>query len=113
MSAFVPLLGAKLLPPDPGTFHLVRPRLEDRLRASLDRRATAVLAGPGCGKTSLAARFLRDWEGESVWLSLDASDRDVWLVFHRDLRKSRGVRVVVDALLASIKARFAPRPRQS
>ena len=89
MSAFVPLLGAKLLPPDPGTFHLVRPRLEDRLRASLDRRATAVLAGPGCGKTSLAARFLRGWEGDSVWLSLDASDRDVWLVFRYLIRGLR------------------------
>ena len=89
MSAFVPLLGAKLLPPDPGTFHLVRPRLQDRLRSSLEHRATAVLAGPGCGKTSLAARFLREWQGESVWLSLDASDHDVWLVFRYLIRGLR------------------------
>ena len=81
MSAFVPLLGAKLLPPDSGVFHLVRPRLHDRLRAGLSRRCTALLAGPGYGKTSLAARFLREWEGDSVWLSLDASDGDPWLLF--------------------------------
>ncbi|HEU5181501.1 MAG TPA: BTAD domain-containing putative transcriptional regulator, partial [Candidatus Polarisedimenticolia bacterium] len=89
MSAFVPLLGAKLLPPDPGKFHLIRPRLEDRLRSSLERRATVILAGPGYGKTSLAARFLREWEGESIWLSLDASDRDVWLVFRYLIRGLR------------------------
>ena len=81
MSAFVPLLGAKLLPPDPGAFHLPRPRLHDKLRAGIGRRCTVLLAGPGYGKTSLAARFLREWEGDSVWLSVDAGDRDPWLLF--------------------------------
>ena len=89
MSAFVPLLGAKLLPPDPGQFHLVRPRLHERLRAGMSRRCTAIVAGPGYGKTSLAARFLRECEGASVWLSLDALDRDPW-VFFRYL--TRGLR---------------------
>jgi len=89
MSAFVPLLGAKLLPPDPGVFHLVRHRLHDRLRAGMSRRCTVVLAGPGYGKTSLTARFLREWEGDSVWLSVDAADRDPWLFFRY---LSRGLR---------------------
>src|SRR5207249_8295555 len=41
-----PLLGAKLLPPAPGPFHLSRPRLHDRLASGLEGRATIVLAGP-------------------------------------------------------------------
>ena len=76
-----PLLGAKLLPPAPGPLHLARPRLHARLRQALEGRATAVLAGPGYGKTCLVSRFLQDAGTEAVWLSLDASDRDPWLVF--------------------------------
>ena len=79
MSEPGPLLGAKLLPPAPGPFHLKRSRLENRLRAGLEGRATAVLAGPGYGKTSLVAGFLRDLGGDTVWYSLDASDRDPWI----------------------------------
>lgn len=40
-----------------------------------------------------------------------AVERDLWVVYHRDLRRSRGVRLVVDALLAKIKPWFAPPPR--
>lgn len=34
-------------------------------------------------------------------------ERDLWLVFHRDLRRSRGVRLAVDLLLARTKPLFA------
>src|SRR5206468_1629880 len=76
-----PLISAKLLPPTPGPFHLPRPRLHAMLRRGLEGRATAVLAGPGYGKTSLVARFLQDQGTDSVWLSLDAADRDPWMLF--------------------------------
>src|SRR6185503_17180167 len=77
----VPLLGAKLLPPSTGPFHLRRPRLHDRLGAALEGRATVVVAGPGYGKTALVAKFLQELDGDSVWYSLDAADRDPLLFF--------------------------------
>ena len=73
-----PLLGAKLLPPTPGPFHLRRPRLLERLAAGLGGRAAVVLAGPGYGKTSLVARFLHEQGGDSVCYTLDPTDRDPW-----------------------------------
>ena len=76
-----PLLGAKLLPPTPGPFHLGRPRLHQQLQKSLEGRATVILAGPGYGKTCLVSRFLQETAADSVWLSLDASDRDPWMLF--------------------------------
>jgi ATP/maltotriose-dependent transcriptional regulator MalT/DNA-binding SARP family transcriptional activator len=76
-----PLLGAKLIPPDPGPFHLARPRLLERLAAGLEGRATVVLAGPGYGKTSLVSKFLQDQGGESLWYWLDPTDRDPWMFF--------------------------------
>jgi ATP/maltotriose-dependent transcriptional regulator MalT/DNA-binding SARP family transcriptional activator len=76
-----PLLSAKLLPPAAGPLHLPRPRLMRRLRAGLERRATVVLAGPGYGKTALVARFLQESGEDSVWYSLDPSDRDPAVLF--------------------------------
>lgn len=80
MTDAVPLLGAKLLPPAPGPFHLARPRLHAQVQRSLEGRATFVVAGPGHGKTSLISRFLQETAADSVWLSLDASDRDPWVL---------------------------------
>jgi ATP/maltotriose-dependent transcriptional regulator MalT/DNA-binding SARP family transcriptional activator len=76
-----PLLAAKLLPPAISTLHLPRPRLMERLRAGLDRRATVVLAGPGYGKSGLVARFLQEEEEDSVWYTLDPSDGDPTIFF--------------------------------
>src|SRR2546425_10884822 len=75
------LLAAKLLPPESGPLHLRRPRLVARLRAGLERRATVVLAGPGYGKTALLSLFLRESGEDSVWYSLDPSDRDPSVFF--------------------------------
>lgn len=72
---------ARLLPPAIGRLHLMRPRLMDRLRAGMARRATLVLAGPGYGKTALLARFLQESNQTSVWYSLDGSDRDPSVFF--------------------------------
>ena len=89
MSDLIPLLGAKLLPHSPGPFHLVRPRLHQRLRSTLETRATLILAGPGYGKTSLVSSFLQELDGDSVWLSLDATDRDPWTLFRYLIRGLR------------------------
>jgi len=72
---------AKLLPPVIGSMHLRRPRLMDRLRDGLERRATVVLAGPGYGKTALLALFVRELGEDSVWCSLDRNDRDPAVLF--------------------------------
>jgi len=76
-----PLLGAKLLPPELGRSYLGRPRLVDRLRANLKARATVVVAGPGYGKTSFVAEFLKRRGTDSVYYRLDESDRDPWVFF--------------------------------
>ncbi|MCI0407635.1 MAG: hypothetical protein L0191_03560, partial [Acidobacteria bacterium] len=89
MKDSAPLLGAKLLPHAPGPFHLSRPRLHERLRRIAEGRATVVLAGPGYGKTSLIARFLQEPGFDSVWLTLDPSDRDPWLLFRYLIRGLR------------------------
>ncbi|HKQ98739.1 MAG TPA: hypothetical protein VJV75_12755, partial [Candidatus Polarisedimenticolia bacterium] len=81
MTSQTPVLGAKLLPPHPGPLHLRRARLHDRLARAVEGRATAVVAGPGYGKTSLLARFLAEAGGDIVWYSLDPSDRDPWIFF--------------------------------
>ena len=72
---------AKLQPPATGPLHLRRPRLMDRLRAGLGNRATLVTAGPGYGKTALLALFLREAGEDSVWVSVDSSDRDPFVLF--------------------------------
>jgi ATP/maltotriose-dependent transcriptional regulator MalT/DNA-binding SARP family transcriptional activator len=89
MKETTPLLGAKLLPPAPGPFHLPRPRLHEKLHHLLEGRATAVLAGPGYGKTSLVSRFLQDPGTDSIWLTLDPFDRDPWLLFRYLIRALR------------------------
>lgn len=71
---------AKLQMPATGPLHLRRPRLMDRLRAGLENRATVVLAGPGYGKTALLSLFLREAGEDSVWLSLDSSDQDPFVL---------------------------------
>jgi len=80
-AAAAPVLGAKLLPPSPGPFHLRRARLHDALKEGLDRRATAVVAGPGYGKSALVARFLQEAGSDTVWYSLDEGDRDPAVFF--------------------------------
>ena len=81
MKTPMPVLGAKLLPPAPGPFHLRRERLHARLARGLEGRATAVVAGPGYGKSTLVARFLQETGGDTVWYSLDPSDRDPAIFF--------------------------------
>src|SRR5262249_36402221 len=46
----------------------------------LEGRVTAVVAGPGYGKTALVSGFMQEVGTDMVWLSLDASDRDPWMM---------------------------------
>jgi LuxR family maltose regulon positive regulatory protein len=79
VTRFETLLLAKLLPPAPSALHLARPRLTERLASGLTGKATAIVAGPGYGKTTLVARFLEARGEPSVWYALDAGDRDPWV----------------------------------
>jgi len=54
---------------------LDRPHLERRLKP--DVRVMSVAAGPGYGKTVLAARLFAAWAGPKLWYGLDASDTDL------------------------------------
>ena len=80
----IALLRFKMTPPAPGLAVLRRGRLVDRLKESLahpERRGTAIIAGAGYGKTTLLAGFLQEAGVDSVWYSLDPSDRDPILFF--------------------------------
>ena len=60
-----------------------RARLEQRL--SPNTRVVSIVAGPGYGKTVLAARLYSAWAGPKFWYSLDAADADLAvLVSHMD-----------------------------
>jgi DNA-binding transcriptional LysR family regulator len=52
----------------------------------------------------LAERFP---ELERVLPEAEAVVRDLWLVFHRDLRKSRPMRVITEELIAEVRPIFA------
>jgi ATP/maltotriose-dependent transcriptional regulator MalT/DNA-binding SARP family transcriptional activator len=65
----------KLRAPQLAATWIDRPALEGRLRGSA--RVVSVVAGPGYGKTMLAARAISDWRGPSLWYSLDDSDADL------------------------------------
>jgi LuxR family transcriptional regulator, maltose regulon positive regulatory protein len=69
-------LRTKLLPPRPTPAWLPRPRLLERLQASLAHPVTLVTANAGFGKTTLVAEFVRTQSSRSVWYQLDHTDAD-------------------------------------
>ncbi|MDF2692584.1 MAG: Transcriptional regulator, LysR family [Labilithrix sp.] len=70
----------------------------------------AIEAGAGLSTLPCALAETRP-KLRRVLPDLASVERELWLVFHRDLRKSRGIRLVVDTLLSRIKPMFAPPPR--
>lgn len=71
------LLAAKIAPPRTRRWVITRQRLVDRFEAVRDCTLIGVQAPEGYGKTSLLARFRREWLSAGAcagWLSLDASD---------------------------------------
>jgi LuxR family maltose regulon positive regulatory protein len=72
------LLAAKLTPPRLPAAFVVRRRLLDRLDRGMAGDVTVICAGPGSGKTSLAASWAAgDTPGPVAWLSLDPYDNDL------------------------------------
>jgi LuxR family maltose regulon positive regulatory protein len=65
----------KLRPPQVLATWLERPHLEKRLHSAV--RVVSLAAGPGYGKTVLAARLFGEWTGKRLWYGLDATDRDL------------------------------------
>src|SRR5215217_6144244 len=65
----------KLVPPRLPASHVRRPRLETLLLEAENRRLTSIVAGPGFGKSTLAASVAADrgW----AWYLIDGDDRSV------------------------------------
>lgn len=85
----------KLRAPQLAATWVDRPALERRMSGSA--QVVTVVAGPGYGKTLLAARAIAAWKGLSLWYSLDDGDADL-AVFAAHL----------DAGLRAWGARFRP-----
>ncbi len=70
-----PVLSSKLC--TPSVSHTApRPRLVRSLERILEKKLALVIAGPGYGKTILAAQTLSGLEAQKVWISLDEDDRE-------------------------------------
>ncbi|HEX8163937.1 MAG TPA: BTAD domain-containing putative transcriptional regulator [Pyrinomonadaceae bacterium] len=69
-------LRTKLLPPQPASVLLSRPRLTERLQSNLSHPVTLVAAPAGSGKTTLVADFVRAHARRFVWYQLDRGDAD-------------------------------------
>jgi ATP/maltotriose-dependent transcriptional regulator MalT len=67
----------KLLRPRLGAGVVARPRLVDRLNASLEVPVTLVVGPAGFGKTTLLCQWLAACPCSSAWLSLDEEDDDL------------------------------------
>lgn len=70
------LIRTKLTRPELPAEQVERPRLLERLDAASERRVTLIAAPAGYGKTTLALQWLRQRDGELVWISLDSGDND-------------------------------------
>src|ERR687890_2220546 len=73
------VLKPKLRAPLPRPEQLVRPRLLEKLRNSLDLKVTIISAPTGYGKTTLLAHWRQVEEAEVpfAWVSLDEQDNDL------------------------------------
>ena len=77
----IKLVDSKFQPPDLSTNLIERHRLIERLRRNLPLSASLICAGPGWGKTTLAAQFLNSISIAGVWCDLDACDSDIVVFF--------------------------------
>jgi LuxR family transcriptional regulator, maltose regulon positive regulatory protein len=106
-----PLLLTKLHPPARRDQTVIRERLVESLRTSVDVKLTVVAAPAGCGKTTLLGTW-RDAESRLpvAWLTLDEGDNDpvvLWLHVIAALRRVRPVTVagasrVVDVVVRQL-----------
>ncbi|HXG93753.1 MAG TPA: hypothetical protein VNN73_15520 [Blastocatellia bacterium] len=77
----IKIIESKLRPPDLSPNLIRRERLIERLRSNLDLSATFICAGPGWGKTTIAAEFFHASDRSAVWYDLDSSDADIAVFF--------------------------------
>lgn len=77
----IKLVDSKVQPPALSANVIKRDRLVDRLRNNLVMSASFVCAGPGWGKTTLAAEFLSSISIPGVWYDVDAADADIAVFF--------------------------------
>src|SRR5215831_399041 len=77
----IKLVESKFQAPDLSANLIKRNRLIDRLRGNIPLSASFVCAGPGWGKTTLAAEFLECVSIPGVWYDLDPSDTDIAVFF--------------------------------
>lgn len=87
----IKFIESKLRPPDLKPNLIKRERLIERLRLNLDLNASFICAGPGWGKTIVAAEFLASIDRAAIWYDLDSSDADVALFFQYLVRAVRYV----------------------
>jgi ATP/maltotriose-dependent transcriptional regulator MalT len=78
----IKFIESKLHPPDLRPNLIKRERLINRIHGNLDLSASFLCAGPGWGKTTIAAEFLARTDRKAVWYDLDSSDADIALFFH-------------------------------
>src|SRR3712207_4743164 len=71
-----PILATKLFAPRPRPEAVLRPRLNERLNAGLQRKLTLVSAPAGFGKTTLVGEWVAGCGRPVAWLSLDEGDSD-------------------------------------
>jgi tetratricopeptide (TPR) repeat protein len=77
----IKFIDSKLQPPHLGSTVIKRPRLIERLRSNLGLCASFICAGPGWGKTTVAAEFLNTVDVPVVWYDLDPTDSDIAVFF--------------------------------
>ncbi|PYT04740.1 MAG: hypothetical protein DMF60_14310, partial [Acidobacteria bacterium] len=74
-------INSKLQRPHLSLNMIKRERLIERLRSNLALSASFVCAGPGWGKTTVAAEFVATAGLPTVWYDLDSSDADIAVFF--------------------------------
>ena len=79
----IPILRAKLSPPELRQDHLARPALIQKLDNVLKKKLSVLVASAGYGKSSLLAEWVQTLPGERrvVWYSLEAGDQDPVVFF--------------------------------
>jgi len=77
----IKLVESKVQAPSLSANLIKRDRLVNRLRNNLGMSASFVCAGPGWGKTTLAAEFLNSISIPGVWYEVDAADGDIAVFF--------------------------------
>ena len=62
--------------------YVPRTAILEQLASSSNKPATAVLAPPGYGKTTLISNYTESFQGTSIWYSIDDGDADLASFFH-------------------------------